>query len=77
MPYCNYQESSFSSYILCYVDRLPHPVTLQTAYADTRHSQEVKTLDRTVWRVTILPTPIWLLNIFVSTILPRSVRQHI
>jgi len=28
-------------HIYCYVDSLPHPVTLQTAYADTRHSPDI------------------------------------
>src|SRR6218665_491391 len=32
--------SFISSY--CYADSLPHPVTLQTAYADSRHSPDIR-----------------------------------
>jgi len=30
------------SSIYCYVDSLPHPVTLQTAYANTQHSPDIR-----------------------------------
>jgi len=40
----------------CYADSLPHPVTLQTAYANTRHSPDIYIDELCGISLTVAPT---------------------